>query len=643
MKSKGNPNATFITVKINDVFINAYVDTGATICLADPKIKLKWVKMEKPIKISIADKSVQEIWHRAEMVEIWIRNYKFVAATVCQKSSGMDFVIGNNFLRLYQPFIQGLNYIKLRAPLDKDINQPSKMIYIPVTTPSKILQFAILEKLQDILFELHVQENSKTPLELKVSSTLEEVCDENPLDVKNTNTELVKIELINPEKEVNVPNNIPYSLRDINEFSQECADLVRKGIIEESKSPHSAPAFYVENHNEIKRKKRRMVINYKALNKATIGNAHKLPRIDSILTKVKGSNWFSTLDAKSGYWQLRLHPQSKPLTAFSCPPQKHYQWNVLPFGLKQAPGIYQNFMDKNLEGLENFCLAYIDDILVFTNSSREEHLSKLLVVLERCKEKGLILSKKKAIIARQTIDFLGLTLQENGEIKLQPNVLEKLELFPDAIEDRKQLQRFLGCLNYIADKGFLKEIAKETKNLYPKVSITNPWHWSDLDSKLVNQIKKKCKDLSPLYFPKPEDYLIIETDASGDTWAGCLKAAELLFPKGTKNKVVERLCKYTSGIFSSAEQKYTVHEKETLAALKTMRKWKAELLPKEFTLRTDSSYVTGFARHNLKANYNQGRLVRWQLEFLQYPARVEYIKGEKNSLADTLTREWKQQ
>ncbi|PWA57904.1 reverse transcriptase [Artemisia annua] len=102
------------------------------------------------------------------------------------------------------------------------------------------------------------------------------------------------------------------------------------------------------------------------MNEATIGDSYKLPRKDYILEKLKGNTHFSTFDAKSGYWQLRLDESTKPLPAFSCPPQKYYEWNVLPFGLKQAPSIYQRFMDNNLQGLENFCLAYIDDIIVFT-------------------------------------------------------------------------------------------------------------------------------------------------------------------------------------------------------------------------------------------------------------------------------------
>ncbi|GER43587.1 transactivator/viroplasmin protein [Striga asiatica] len=104
-------------------------------------------------------------------------------------------------------------------------------------------------------------------------------------DLKNTNQELVVIKLKDPHKEVNVPNRIPYTIRDVEEFQQECQDLLSKDLIRESASPHSTPAFYVENHNEIKRDKKRMVINYKKMNKATIGYFKDLSTERKVLQK----------------------------------------------------------------------------------------------------------------------------------------------------------------------------------------------------------------------------------------------------------------------------------------------------------------------------------------------------------------------
>ena len=131
-----------------------------------------------------------------------------------------------------------------------------------------------------------------------------------------------------------------------------------------------------------------MVIDYQKINEATIGNAQNLPRKEYLIKNLRGAKYFSALDAKSGYWQIRLHENTKPLTAFTWPPQKHFEWNVLLFGLKQAPGIFQQFMDNNLTGYEEFSSIYIDDIIIFTKNNEKDHLEKVYKILERCKEKG---------------------------------------------------------------------------------------------------------------------------------------------------------------------------------------------------------------------------------------------------------------
>ncbi|GKB16305.1 reverse transcriptase [Tanacetum coccineum] len=341
-----------------------------------------------------------------------------------------------------------------------------------------------------------------------------------------------------------------------------------------------------------------------------------------------------------------LDESTKPLTAFSCPPQKHYEWNVLPFGLKQAPSIYQRFMDNNLQGLENICLAYIDDIIVFTKGDEQEHIKAVSKVLQRIKEKGLVLSQKKSKLLQNEVEYLGLKITKDGTISLTNNTQEKLKLFPDKLEDRKQIQRFLGCLNYIAEQGFLKNLAKERKLLQKKISEKIRWEWTPADTQLVQHIKTTVQYLPELYNPEIRDFLIVETDASDDTWAGCLKAIqngkellgldidgnqipqsqppELALLNNEQNSVLKtekynaKLCKYISGTFSQAEKNYSTHEKETLACLRTLKKWKIDLLE------------------------TRGRLIRWQLQLHQFHPYIKYIKTDNNTIADTLTREWKQ-
>ncbi|PWA41723.1 reverse transcriptase [Artemisia annua] len=298
----------------------------------------------------------------------------------------------------------GTNHIKLESKVTRDSYKGPPAGTNHIMLESKVTRDSY--KGPPVICE--VQEQRKQNL-------LEEVSSEDPLDkFKNLNKELVEIKLKDESKEVNVPNNIPYNIRDVEEFQEETEKLLKMGIIHESKSPHSAPAFYVENHNELKRKKRRM---------------------------------------------LRLHENTKGLTAFSCPPQKHYEWNVMPFSCPP-----QRFMDKNFNGMDKYCLVYIDDIIVFSET-KEEHMIHVKKVLERVKEVGIILSALKSKILKTEIEYLGLEIGKHGVIKLAPHTQEKIMLFPDKLEDRKQIQRFLGCINYIADQGFSKKFRKILRNI----------------------------------------------------------------------------------------------------------------------------------------------------------------------------------
>jgi hypothetical protein len=176
-----------------------------------------------------------------------------------------------------------------------------------------------------------------------------------------------------------------YTKKDIDEFDIQIKELLDKNLIEETNSPHSSSAFIVRNHSEIKRGKARMVINYKRLNEQLEFDGYFIPRKDVLVNQTKGSKIFSKFDCKSRFWQIQLTEESKALTAFSTP-RGHYHWNVMPFGLNIAPQVFQRWMDKIFKDLKDFCVVYIDDILVFSKTI-EEHKKHLKIICEKFSEK----------------------------------------------------------------------------------------------------------------------------------------------------------------------------------------------------------------------------------------------------------------
>ena len=154
-------------------------------------------------------------------------------------------------------------------------------------------------------------------------------------------------------------------------------------------------------------------IYYRKLNDVTIKDAYSLPNPNNCLEPLNGSKWFSTLDLASGYWQMEMHPEDRPKTAFST---QHglYQFNVMPFGLTNAPSFFERLMESVLSGLQyNICLLYLDDIIV-KSATFEDHLLNLEQVFKRLKEANLKLSPKKCNLFKHKVTFLGHIVSDQG-------------------------------------------------------------------------------------------------------------------------------------------------------------------------------------------------------------------------------------
>ncbi|KAL7615228.1 hypothetical protein Lser_V15G09483 [Lactuca serriola] len=152
----------------------------------------------------------------------------------------------------------------------------------------------------------------------QIEDLLEKVCSENPIDPNKTKGWMkASIKLIDP-KTVIREKPMVYSLQDREEFSKQIKELLDMRLIIESKSPHMSPAFLVNKEAEKRRGKKRMVVNYKAINDATIGDSHNLPNMHELLTLLRGKNIYSSFDCKSGFWQVLLDEESQLLTAFTC-------------------------------------------------------------------------------------------------------------------------------------------------------------------------------------------------------------------------------------------------------------------------------------------------------------------------------------
>ncbi|PIK50431.1 hypothetical protein BSL78_12670 [Apostichopus japonicus] len=180
-------------------------------------------------------------------------------------------------------------------------------------------------------------------------------------------------------------------------------------IIRPSCSPFASPVVLVRKKDGTLR----FCIDYRKLNAKTIKDAYALPRIEESLDALAGAKWFSSLDLKSGYWQIEVEEKEKYKTAFTTP-FGFYECNRMPFGLTNAPATFQRLMEMCMGDLNlQQCLVYLDDIIIFSHTF-EEHLERLKAVFQRLEDYGLKVKPSKCQLLRKRVKYLGHIISEEG-------------------------------------------------------------------------------------------------------------------------------------------------------------------------------------------------------------------------------------
>ena len=203
-------------------------------------------------------------------------------------------------------------------------------------------------------------------------------------------------------------------------------EMVEVGTIERSFSPWASAVVLV-------RKKDgglRFCIDLRKLNNRTVKDGYSLPRIEDTLDCLHGAVWFSTLDLKSGYWQVELEEEAKPLTAFTVGPLGFWEYECMPFGLTNAPATFQRLMESCLGELHlNWYIIYLDDITVFSRTL-DEHIHRLRAVFEKLKAAGLKLKPSKCDFFKKEIKYLGHVVSELG-VSTDPDKVKAVTEWPE--------------------------------------------------------------------------------------------------------------------------------------------------------------------------------------------------------------------
>lgn len=280
-------------------------------------------------------------------------------------------------------------------------------------------------------------------------------------------------------------------------------------------------------------------------------------------------NYFSIIDLKDGFFQIPIEVTDREKTTFKVG-SKLMQFTKMPQGFKNSPAIFQRGMNIILEDLlEEKCLSYIDDILIF-GKTKEEHNANFKEIQKRLLKYGLTENIEKRVYCQNRLTFLGYEISKN---RIRPTNTRKEGIINyRSPKTKRELQRFLGLINY--DRLFIKNITEKIKPLYKLLEKEIKFKWTEVEEETFQNIKKEWKNSLELYVPDMKGEFTLESDAS-DVGLGAVL---------TQNEIPVA---FISRSLSSCERNYSITEREFLAALWAMEKLKYYLEGRIFTLITD--------------------------------------------------------
>ncbi|KAD2805410.1 hypothetical protein E3N88_38787 [Mikania micrantha] len=406
----------------------------------------------------------------------------------------------------------------------------------------------------------------------------------------------------------------PYRLApsEMQELSNQLQELLDKGFIRPSYSPWGAPVLFVKKKDG----SFRMCIDYRELNKLTIKNRYPLPRIDDLFDQLQGAQYFSKIDLRSGYHQLRVQDEDIPKTAFRTR-YGHYEFMVMPFGLTNAPAVFMDLMNRVCKPyLDQFVIVFIDDILIYSKS-KEEHEQHLRTILELLKEEKLYAKFSKCEFWLKEVQFLGHVVNSEG-IHVDPAKIEAIKDW-DTPKTPTEIRSFLGLAGYY--RRFISNFSKIALPLTKLTQKSEPFIWEQKQEEAFQTLKQKLCDAPILSLPDGCDDFVVYCDASHQG-LGCVLMQ--------RDKVIA----YASRQLKIHEKNYTTHDLELGAVVFALKIWRHYLYGTKCTIFTDHKSL----QHIFDQKELNMRQRRWVELLNDYDCVIKYHQGKANVVADALSR-----
>ncbi|XP_055388934.1 uncharacterized protein LOC129618032, partial [Condylostylus longicornis] len=503
------------------------VDTGANKNFVREEIATNAKPTTKPFKIRSAGGDITITKKIGGRFFQSLGNNTFIEFFVLPGLKTFDGIIGDDTLKKLEAIIDRKNNtlrikpdikIPLKAKASAQVNTIEiGADHLPKAIQEKIM--GIIRKYEKIFGPINDREIIDTQVKAEIKTTTDD-----PIYTKS----------------------YPYPANMRKEVEEQIKKLLEDGIIRPSKSPYNSPIWVVAKKPDSSGvKKYRMVIDFKRLNAVTVPDTYPIPDITSTLASLGQAKFFTTLDLTSGFHQIMMHKKDIPKTAFSTMNGK-YEFLRLPFGLRNAPSIFQRMIDDVLKDqIGKSCYVYIDDVIIY-GKTEEEHLRNIETIFSILEKANLKVNLEKTKFFNTETEFLGYIVTSEG-IKPDPRKVAAIQnIMPPT--NLKDLKSFLGLTSYY--RRFIQDFAKVAKPLTSLTRGENAQIKANQSKKVgiklnaeelkaFNRLKELLISSEVLIFPNFEKPFILTTDASDTAIGAVLSQGAIATIKQGQGQILE--------------------------------------------------------------------------------------------------------
>lgn len=528
-----------------------------------------------------------------------------------------------------------LGYISVDVEVNRVV-KPVKILVIPSITHALILGMDFLE-----IFHIEANFNNRSfnmiNSSLCVVNTLESFSDLLPTQKQDLQKVIDCFSSISPEDRlgrthlishvIDTGNSRPIAQRQYplspamqNHLNKEIDEMLKLNIIQPSQSPWCSPLWLVPKSSG----EYRVCFDGRKLNSVTVKDTYPMPQIDSILNKLRDARYLSSIDLRHAFFQIPLEASSRPKTAFAVYGKGLYEFCVMPFGLANSPKSMVRLMDMVLNPeIVPYCFVYLDDIIIATPTF-SLHLTILEKVFSRLKSANLTVNLKKCEFCRPSLRFLGFVVDSQG-LRTDPEKVSAIVNYPTP-KTTTEIKRLIGLVSWY--RRFIKDfstIAAPINGLLHGRKKGQKIVWSDEAESAFTQIKTRLSSAPVLASPDFSKPFVIQCDAS-DVGLGAVLYQEC---DGLEHPVA-----YASRSLTISERKWSVTERELIAVIFGIEKFRSYVEGSHFVVETDHASLIWL--QNL--NNPSGRLTRWAVKLSQFDFTIKHRKGSSNVVADALSR-----